>query len=156
MKEREYLEDYAPGEKFTSPSGRTITETDLVNWAYITGQWHPLHTDKEYAKGTIFGERIAPGMMTLTLGASLAGRLGPNVFAPKSVIALLGWDKVRFPKPVKIGDTIYWEGTVISLEPKSNGRGILCWNCEVKNQIGDVVVSYIHKALVGRDPQKIT
>ena len=62
--EKLYFEDYTLGERFVSPA-RTITEADIINFASLTGDWHPLHTDVEYAKSTPFGERIAHGMLTL-------------------------------------------------------------------------------------------
>lgn len=151
MIEREYFEDYTVGEKLIGPS-RTITEADIVNFAMITGDWHPIHINTEYAKTTVFGERIAHGMLTLTLGGSLCMWMGPNTYAPKSFIAFVGMDGIRISVPTKIGDTISWEGTVAALDEKSNGRGIITFNCAVKNQRGEVCLVYIHKMLVGRRP----
>jgi acyl dehydratase len=73
--EKLFYEDYAVGEKLRSP-GRTITETDIVMFSAFTGDWHPLHTNVEFAKKTIFGERIAHGMLTLCVGSALMFRLG--------------------------------------------------------------------------------
>ena len=152
MKEKEYMEDFTVGEKLVSP-GRTITEADIVNFASITGDWFPLHIDKEYAKSTVFGERAAHGMLTLALGGSMCMWLGPNVFVPKSFIAFLGMDNVRLPSPTLIGDTLHWEGTVTELEPKSKGRAVVTYSCEIKNQRDQVVGSYLHKVLVLQRPQ---
>ena len=152
MKEREYLEDYTVGEKMVSP-GRTITEADIVNFASMTGDWYPLHVDQEYAKKTIFGERAAHGMLTLALGGSLCMWMGPNTFAPKSFMAFLGMDNGRLPNPTLIGDTLHWEGTVTELEPKSKGRAIITYSCEVKNQRDQVVASYLHKVMVLQRPK---
>lgn len=149
--EREYFEDYAVGERMVSPA-RTITETDIVNFAMITGDWHPIHINREYAEKSPFGERIAHGMLTLSLGGSLCMWMGPNVFVPKSFIAFLGMETIRITIPTKIGDTLHWEGTVTAMDPKSNGRGMITYSCEVKNQRDEVCVSYIHKVLVGRSP----
>lgn len=152
MKEREYLEDYTVGEKLISP-GRTITEADFVLFAMLTGDWHPLHINKEYAKTTIFGERIAHGALTLTIGGALCMWMGPNTYSPKSFIANLGQDNVQLSKPLMIGDTIHWEGTVSHLEPKSKGRGLLQFHCEVKNQKDEVLASWDHKMLVMQRPE---
>jgi len=85
----EYLDDYAVGERFISPA-RTITEADIVNFAGITGDWHPLHTDVEYAAQTPYRERIAHGMLTLSIGMALPFRLGGHSsFLPKSFIVFL-------------------------------------------------------------------
>lgn len=151
MTQRDYFEDYPVGEKLISPS-RTITEADIVNFAMITGDWHPVHVDKTYAEQTVFGERIAHGMLTLSLGGSLCMWMGPNVFAPKSFIAFLGMEGIRITVPTKIGDTLHWEGTVASAEAKSGGRGIITWSCEVRNQRDEVCASYLQKVLAGARP----
>ena len=149
---REYLEDYTVGERLVSPS-RTITESDIVNFAMITGDWHPIHIDKEYAAKSVFGERIAHGMLTLSLGGSLCMWMGPNVFAPKSFIAFLEMTDIRISRPTKIGDTLHWEGSIAGLEPKSNGRGIITYNSEIKNHRDEVCAVYTQKILVGRRPE---
>lgn len=148
MKERECFEDYTVGEKFTSPS-RTITEADIVNFAMITGDWHPIHVNVEYAKKSAFGERIAHGMLTLTLGSALCMWMGPNTYAPKSFIAFIAMDGIKISVPTKIGDTLTWEGTVAGLEPKSKGRGVITYECAIKNQRGETCLVYVHKMLVG-------
>jgi acyl dehydratase len=153
MKEKEYFEDYVVGEKMISPS-RTITEADIVNFAMITGDWHPIHVDKEYAKNTVFGERIAHGMLTLTLGGSLCMWMGPNIYSPKSFIAFVNMGDIQISNPTKIGDTLHWEGTVTALEPKSKGRGIITYSCEIKNQKDELCLSYTHKILVGQRPKQ--
>lgn len=152
MKERDYFEDYTVGEKFTSPS-RTITEADIVNFAMITGDWHPIHVNVEYAKKSVFGERIAHGMLTLTLGSALCMWMGPNTYAPKSFIAFVGMDGIKISVPTKIGDTLHWEGKVAALEPKSKGRGIITYECAVKNQRDETCLVYVHKMLVGMRPK---
>ena len=151
MKVREYMEDYEVGETFVSPA-RTITEADIVNFAMITGDWHPIHVNAEYAKSSPFGERIAHGMLTLTLGASLCMWMGPNTYAPKSFIAFVGMNGIRISVPTKIGDTIRWEGTIAALEPKSKGRGIITYNCAIKNQRDETCLIYVHSILVGCRP----
>jgi len=149
--EKVYLGDYRVGEVFTSP-GRTVTETDIVMFSMLTGDWHPLHTNVEYAKKTPFGERIAHGMLSLCVGSALIFRLGPFVAIPKSFIAFYGMDKVRFTAPVKIGDTIHCEVTVENLEVKDERSGIIVANNAIKNQRGEDVVVYTTRALVGRRP----
>ena len=151
--EKESFEDYKVGEKFISP-GRTITETDIVMFAAFTGDWHPLHTDVEYAAKTAFGERIAHGMLTLCVGSALIFRLGANVTLPKSFIAFYGMDKVRFTGAVKIGDTIRCETEVVELQVKDDKRGVIVSQNSIKNQRGEDIVVYSTRALVGRSRQK--
>ncbi|HPL64835.1 MAG TPA: MaoC/PaaZ C-terminal domain-containing protein [Syntrophales bacterium] len=146
----EYLDDYAVGEKFISPS-RTITEADIVNFAGLTGDWHPLHTDVEYAAKTPFKERIAHGMLTLSVGMALPFRLGPySSFLPRSFIAFYGMESVRFTGPTKIGDTIHCEVEVAEIMDKGPDRGVLTTRNSIRNQRGELLVTYIIKVLCGK------
>ena len=147
--EKDYFEDYAVGEVFVSP-GRTITETDIVLFSAFTGDWHPLHTDVEYAAKTAFKGRIAHGMLALAVGMALPFRLGPYVVLPKSFIAFYGMENVRFTGPVKIGDTIRCEVKIKSLTEKDEKRGIVEAENVVKNQRNEDVIVYTTKILVGR------
>ncbi len=144
-----FFEDYEVGELLVSP-GRTMTETDIVNFAGLTGDWHPIHTNAEYAKKTMFGERIAHGMLGLAMGSALIFRLGPYVFTPKKFIGFYGIDKVRFTAPIKIGDTIRCEATVAELIERDENMGIIVYNTKIKNQRDEDCVVFIPKILVGR------
>ena len=150
--EKLYFEDYEVGETFVSP-GRTITETDIVMFAAFTGDWHPMHTNVEFAANTPFKERIAHGMLGLTVGSALMFRLGPYVLLPKSFIAFYGMESIRFTAPVKIGDTIHCEVKVKSLTEKDDRRGIIEHENVIKNQRGEDVIVFITKILAGRKPQ---
>ena len=151
-KKYEYLDDYAVGERFIS-SARTITEADIVNFAGITGDWHPMHTDVEYAARTTFKERIAHGMLILSIGMALPFRLGPHSsFLSKSFIAFYGMENVRFRAPTKIGDTIHCEVEVTEIADRGIGRGVLTTQNQIKNQRGEVLVSYVIKVLLGKRP----
>jgi 3-hydroxybutyryl-CoA dehydratase len=147
--EKLWFEDYSVGEKLVSPA-RTMTETDIVNYAGLTGDWHPLHTDAEFAQQTPFGGRIAHGMLTLCIGSSLLFRLGPYAGLPKSFIAFYGMDSVRFTAPVKIGDTIRCEMEITALEEKDDKRGVIVSRNVIKNQRNEEVVVYVTRALAGR------
>jgi len=149
--EKNYFEDYRVGEVFVSP-GRTITETDIVLFSAFTGDWHPLHTDVEYAARTPFKGRIAHGMLGLVVGTALLFRLGPHVVLPKSFIAFYGMDGVRFTAPVRIGDTIHCEMTVTALSEKDAKRGVVEAQSAIKNQKGDIAIAFITKIIVGRKP----
>ena len=150
--EKGYLEDYEVGERMVSPS-RTMTEADIVNFAGLTGDWHPLHTDIEYAKKTPFGERIAHGMLSLCIGSALVFRFGQYVALPKSFIAFYGMDSVRFIHPCKIGDTIRCEVEIVEIQMKDEQRGVIVSKNSIKNQRDEDVVVYTTRALCGRKPQ---
>ncbi len=147
--EKLFFEDYTVGEIFKSP-GRTITETDVVLFSAFTADWHPLHTDVEYAAKTPFKGRIAHGMLGLVVGMAALFRLGPYVVLPKSFIAFYGMESVRFTVPVRIGDTIHCEMTIKSLTEKDAKRGVIEAENVIKNQRGEAVIVYVTKILAGR------
>lgn len=150
--ERHYLEDYEVGDVFTSPA-RTITETDVVMFACLTGDWHPLHTDATYASTTAFGERIAHGMLTMSIGMVLVLRLGQNIYLPRHFIAMSGIDGLRFTAPVKLGDTIHSVNRVAGLDVKDAARGVLQYESEILNQHEKTVVRWTSRMLVARRPR---
>ena len=151
--EKNYFEDYQVGEKIVSPA-RTITESDIHSFASLTGDWHPIHTDIEYAKKTMFGERIAHGMLVLCIGGALPLRLGAFTVLPKSFIAFYGMESIRFLNPVKIGDTIHCEVETVSLDPKDDKRGVITSKNTIKNHKGEDNAVFVTKVLVGRKPQE--
>ncbi|MDY7036524.1 MAG: MaoC/PaaZ C-terminal domain-containing protein [Thermodesulfobacteriota bacterium] len=148
---KEYYEDYKMGEIFISP-GRTITETDIVLFASLTGDWWEGHTNVEFAKKGVFGQRIAHGLLTLCIGTSLLFRLGDNVFLPRFFIANYGMENLRFTAPVMIGDTIRCEAKVSEMIEKDAKRGVLTYDIRVLNQRDENVIIFMEKALVGRRP----
>jgi len=129
------------GEKFVSP-GRTITEADIVMFAALTGDWTELHTNAEYVKKTIFGQRIAHGLLTLSVASGLA--LRARRLSSLEVVALLGLDDVKFTAPVFIGDTIWVESEVVEVRPSKSrpGTGVVRLRNVVRNQRNEVVVMY--------------
>jgi acyl dehydratase len=149
--EKEYYEDYTVGEVFVSP-GRTVTETDLILFSGITGDWHLTHTNVEYAKKSKFGARIAQGMLILSIGTALLFRLGDNVLFPKSFIAFYGIDKLRFLKPVLIGDTISCKAEVTDMEVRDVERGLITYDTRINNQHDELVVLMIQRIIAGRKP----
>ncbi len=148
---KDYFEDYEVGEEFVSP-GRTVTEADIVNFAGLTGDWHEIHTNVEYAEKTFFGKRIAHGMLVLTLGSAQGLRLG-NVMTPTSFIAFYGMDKLRFTAPVFIGDTLRVEVEIIETKAKDDQRGVVTSQARIKNQRDEDCCIYIGKILCGRRPK---
>jgi 3-hydroxybutyryl-CoA dehydratase len=148
---KDYFEDCHVGEKSLSP-GRTMTETDVVFFAAFTGDWLSIHTDAEYAKNSVFGERIAHGMLVLTVGSALLLRQGDHALLPKATIALYEIEKVRFVAPTKIGDTLHTESEIIRMTAVDRSRGLIVIRGEIKNQRDEIVATFRLKGLVGRRP----
>ncbi len=138
-----YFDDIQIGEKAVS-HGRTITEADVVGFAMLSADWFPLHTDVEYARGSMFGERIAHGLLVLSVASGLIPPQTPYT------IAFYGMDRVRFINPTRIGDTIHIEIEVIEKEERSEQSGIITYRQTVKNQRGDDVAVGNMKVLMAR------
>jgi 3-hydroxybutyryl-CoA dehydratase len=153
MMEGSYFEDFRVGDRVVSPA-RTITEADIVLFAALTGDWHSVHTDAEYAKHTDFGERIAHGLLILAVSAGLMFRAGDRA-VPRSTIALYGVEKARFIAPTKIGDTIHVEAEVVQVGVIDEQRGLIAFSHRVINQRGEELLSYANKLLVSRRPAVI-
>jgi len=151
--EKEYFEDCCVGDRLVTP-GRTITETDIVMFAALSSDWNARHTDKEFAKTTIFGERIAHGMLTLVLGTGLLFRLNENQLIPNSFIAISGLDKIRFVAPVKIGDTLHLEGEIADMTTIKDQRGTIIIKIKIKNQNKRSVIIGRVKLMAGCRPIK--
>ncbi|MGE7661202.1 MaoC/PaaZ C-terminal domain-containing protein [Peribacillus sp. NPDC097197] len=135
-----YFHQYELGETWVS-KGRTITETDLVMFSGFSGDWFPLHTDKEYAANSQFNQRIAHGMLILSAATGLFQ------FEPGIVVAFYGMEKVRFTSPTFIGDTIHVKLKVIELVEKGY-QGIVTVNQEIKKQNGETVTIANMKIMV--------
>lgn len=143
----QYFEDYVVGAE-RKTFGRTITETDFVVHAGHSGDFFPHHMDEEFARGTPFGRRIAHGTMVLTIGVGLtAGVINPVAFT-------YGYDRIRFVKPVFIGDTIRTVLTILEKTPdaKRPGHGRVVERGTVLNQTGETVLVFDHLLLVEMRP----
>lgn len=138
-----YFEDFQIGMKLET-AGRTVTEADIVNFAGISGDWNPIHTDAEFAKKIMFGQRIAHGLLTLSIASGLLVRLG---LTEKTIVAFYGIDKLRFTEPVFIGDTIKAIAEVVDKEEREK-YGLIIFNVKVVKQTGEVVLSYLSKLAV--------
>lgn len=139
--ESAFSETFKVGEKFVTP-GRTITEADIVIFAGLSGDWTELHTNAEYMRNSQFGQRIAHGMLTLSVASGLVLRAKglPNF----EVLAFLGMDNVKFTAPVFIGDTISVEVEIVGarISKSRAGAGILKFKNTVKNQKNEVVATW--------------
>ncbi len=145
-----YFEDFEEDLTIVTPA-RTITETDIVNFAALTGDWTNLHTDAEFAKTTMFGQRIAHGLLILSVASGLAVRLG---FMEDSVMAFLSVDEWKFKAPVFIGDTIHVEAKVSSLRKlRRLGGGAVTLDVSVLNQKGETVQNGKWTVLIKNRPE---
>jgi acyl dehydratase len=138
-----YFEDYEIGEKFVT-RGRTITETDIVMFAAFSGDWYPLHVDVEYAKKSPFGERIAHGMLVLSVMSGLMP------LYEMAIVAFYGMDKVRFTAPTKIGDTLRVQMTVTDKKDKGDVGGVVTFENRIINQRDDEAAVTIIKAMIAK------
>lgn len=120
------------GGRFASPA-RTITEADLVSFAALTGDSHPLHTDAEWAAASEFGGRVAHGMLLLSYSVGLVP------LDPAQVLALRGFESVAFKRPVRIGDTIHVEGRLAAKKELDEASGLATFAWKIVNQRREVV-----------------
>jgi acyl dehydratase len=149
--EERYFEDYDIGAERTT-TGRTITETDIVLHAGQTGDFYPHHMDAEWCKTQEFGQRIAHGTLIFSVA------IGMTAGIINSVAFSYGYDRLRFVKPVFIGDTIRVRVTLHEKRdhPKRSDQGIVVERCEVFNQRQEVVLVCDHLLLVQRTPGDAT
>jgi 3-hydroxybutyryl-CoA dehydratase len=134
------------GDRFVS-RGRTITEADLVGFSTLTGDFHPLHTDAEWAEASEFGGRIAHGMLLLSYCVGLVP------LDPDHVLALRGFENVAFKRPVRIGDTIHVEGKLDSKKELDAASGLVVFAWRIVNQRGEAVALVKVRVLWRRAPQ---
>src|SRR3954452_60099 len=137
-----HFEDYQLN-SVRETTGRTISETDFVVHAGHTGDFFPHHMDAEWCKTQPFGQRIAHGTMIFSIGIGLtASEINPEAFSK-------GYDRLRFVKPVYIGDTIHSEITISEkAEAKKPGYGTVTEHVEIINQHGELVLVCDHLLLV--------
>ena len=139
-----HFEDYALN-AVREPGGRTITETDIVLHAGQTGDFYPHHMDAEWCKTQSFGQRIAHGTLIFSVAVGMtAGEINPLAFS-------YGYDRLRFIKPVFIGDTIRVRVTIKEKrDHKKPDHGVVVEALEVFNQRNETVLACEHLLLVKR------
>jgi acyl dehydratase len=138
------FDDYVIGSSRSS-SGRTITETDIILHAGQTGDFYPHHMDAEWCKTQDFGQRIAHGTLVFSVAVGLtAGEVNPAAFS-------YGYDRLRFIKPVFIGDTLTARSTIKERrDHKKPGFGVVVELVEALNQRSETVMACEHLLLVAR------
>ena len=144
---RRYFEEIAVGDEYESP-GRTITEADIVLFAGLSGDYNILHTDAEFMKRSIFGERIAHGLLGLAIQSGLLTRAMPSYATVAS--ASLRW---TFKGPIKIGDTIRVRARVsATMESDKPDHGVVTLERQVLNQRDEIVQEGQTDLVVERRP----
>jgi acyl dehydratase len=113
--------------------GRTVTESDVVSFAALTGDWHPQHADAEWAAQSRFGERIAHGMLIVSYAVGLLA------FDPERVVALRRVADVVFKRPLKLGETITVDGKLVDLLALDDDVGLVGCALSILNQDGALV-----------------
>ena len=136
-----YYDDFQLKDKIVSRA-RTVTESDIVMFAAFSGDWHPLHTDEEYSKKALFGERIAHGFLVLSIASGLMG------LAEMAILAFYGMDRVRFLAPTKIGDTLHIEMVVAEKTDRNEKDGLVTFKTTLKNQKDEDVAVMDMKLLI--------
>jgi len=130
-----YFEEFTEATEVVS-MGRTITESDIVNFAGVSGDFNTIHTDAQFGKATPYGERIAHGLLVLSVATGLATRLG---FMEGTVIAFIGLEW-KFKGAVKIGDTVHLVAKVKQTKAmRAMGGGFVVFDVRVLNQRNEVV-----------------
>lgn len=145
-----YYEEFQVGQKIITV-GRTISEGDIFTFAGLSGDYNLIHTDAEYSKQSIFGQRVAHGLLGLAVISGLAMRTG---VMEGTVLAFREINEWKFVKPVFIGDTIHAELTVAETKPypRLNG-GAVSIAFDVKNQKDETVMKGTWVVLMASKPQ---
>jgi len=144
-----YFDQFQPGLRFLT-AARTITEGDIVTFAGLSGDYNQIHTDAEFSKGTPFGQRVAHGLLVLSIASGLAMRSGVlegTVFAFREI------NNWKFSSPVFIGDTVRVELEVIETKALPRlGGGAVVIELAVKNQQNETTMKGSWTALVANQP----
>jgi acyl dehydratase len=148
-----YYEDFGVGDEIVS-AGRTVSEGTIDLFAGVTGDFSEVHTDAELMKESEFGERIGHGILALGIMQGLMSQTNYNL---GTVIATLGWDKLRFTSPLRAGDTVraYWTIKEKRVSRSRPSLGVVVEECRLINQRKETVVTGEHVALVRRRPESV-
>ncbi|HWY88332.1 MAG TPA: MaoC/PaaZ C-terminal domain-containing protein [Gemmataceae bacterium] len=138
-----FFDDVEIGQEWDS-LGRTVTETDIVTYAGLSGDFNPIHMDHEYARTTAYRKPIAHGLLIWAISSGL-GMMAP----PMRTMAFVGIRDWQFKLPVYVGDTIRIKTKVMDIEERSRGRrAIITWLRTITNQSRKIVQEGITLTLV--------
>lgn len=147
-----YFEEFTTGDKIVT-AGRTITETDIVSYAGLSGDFNQIHTDAAYASTQMFKQRVAHGLLGLSIASGLVVQTG---FMERTIMAFREITEWKFSKPIFIGDTIHVEIEVLELKAMPRlGGGSVMLKLSVQNQNGEVVQVGTWAALMLSKPKEM-
>ena len=138
-----YYDEFTVGEAGQT-HGRTITESDLVMFAALSGDWHLLHTNTEYAEASRFGQRIAHGMLVLSVMTGLVQLQAPYA------VAFYGMDDLRLLAPTFIGDTLSASWRVADMKDRGGANGLIGYEIIVRKSDGTECARCVMRMLVAR------
>ena len=146
-----YFEEFEIGQEVITP-GRTVTEADIVTFAGLSGDYNLIHTDAEYSKTSPFGQRVAHGLLVLSIVSGLGVRTG---VMEGTVMAFREINSWKFSRPVYIGDTIHAVMTVTQKKKLARlGGGAIILALDVLNQRGEVVMRGTWTVLIMSKPEQ--
>lgn len=139
------IEEFEVGQVDESRA-RTITETDVVQFSWVSGDVNPMHTDAVHSAMSPIGQRIAHGALGLSVATGLSASLG---YLDGTAVAALGIDEWKFLRPILFNDTIRLRATVVSARPTSKAdRGVLVRRMDLLNQHDEVVQTGLMTTMV--------
>jgi acyl dehydratase len=144
-----YFDEVQVGDHFRTAE-HEITAMDIDRFCELSGDFSPQHLSDEGARKVGFGGRIAHGLLILSIGTGLVFDLGGSM---DKVIAFYGMDRVRFTRPVRIGDVIHMEGEIIELTDKGEKGGVIKRRDSFRNQ-NDEVVAVVEKSTLNAKRRK--
>lgn len=145
-----FFEEFSVGQHIIS-TARTVTESDVVAFAGLSGDYNQIHTDAEFSKNTPFGKRVAHGLLGIAIASGLAMRTG---VLEGTVLAFREINEWKFSKPIFIGDTVHVELDVKEIKalPRLGGGSVII-ELSVKNQQEEVTMKGLWTVLVASKPQ---
>jgi acyl dehydratase len=144
-----FFEEFSVGQKITTV-GRTVSEADIMGFAGLSGDTNQIHTDAEFSKATQFGQRVAHGILGLSITSGLAWRTG---VLEGTVIAFREIKDWTFIKPIFIGDTIHADLNITETKAMPRlGAGLVTIGFDVRNQASEIVMKGSWTVLVLNKP----
>jgi 3-hydroxybutyryl-CoA dehydratase len=145
-----YFEQFEPGVRVIT-AGRTVTEADVVNFAGLSGDFNQIHVDAAYSQAAPFGQRVAHGLLVLSIASGLAVQTG---FMEGTVIAFREIKEWTFSKPVFLGDTVHAELNVTETKAMRRiGGGLVVIEITVVNQRDEAVMKGLWSVLIASRPE---
>jgi acyl dehydratase len=145
-----YFDEWQVGDVIAHPITRTVTETDNLLITTLTHNPQPLHLDAEVAEASEFGRPLVNSCFTFSLAVGIS--VGETTLG--TLVANLGYDEVKFPRPVFTGDTLHIESEVVGLRESGSrpDAGIVTWEHRAINQKGETVCTFKRSALLHKKP----